>query len=806
LTGLIEADWRIDEAPMPARVPLRGTPQQEAFWGEMLHGDGHAVLEARAGTGKSSSCREAMWRLIEAGGSPSIRYCCFNKAIADEFERGCPPGVEVGTMHRFGLKALRRAFPAIQVDSEKTYKLLDSEPGGTDLKRYVRRSIAKLVGLAKNTAVRPGAPGLAAALADLVVFYDVQCWGAEDRVIAWAARVLSASAASAASCDFDDMLWMPLVLGLAFPKVDFLFIDECLPGWTPVLLADGTSKTIEEIVDGQLAVDVLAYDAEEGVQKPCRVTGWSRTLNRKPLVKIKARWTRKKGTNYPTNFIVCTIDHRVWANGEWIPAGEVRPGMVVQVETSAEKSQAGKITARGREVLAESVSARNEAGGMGGAREGSPGPPIRGGNGAGPTLAQSVLHEALGAGWTMEHIVTTYPATWTSGLPYHYKIDIANVDEMIAVEVDGESHRGARRDQDRRKDEFLRSRGWKVVRVPNRDAIQKTEAVAARILESECPIGAEVVSVEPVEIPDNYVYDLTVEGCHDFYANGILVHNCQDLNPVQHELADRLNPHGRTIAVGDSFQSIYAFRGADIQSMSRLRDALDARTLPLTVTWRCPASHVELARELVPDLEASPTARQGTILRTIDVDAAIDAAAPGDLVLCRANAPLVRSCLKLIGRRRRATMRGRAFGDSLQAIARDVSGDTIEDFQRLLLAWEAKEIARLDRRDGTEHLIEATRDKAGALGAIAETCGSPAEVPGVIATLFDDGPPEGRVTFSSVHRAKGSEAGTVLLIDLPYPARTRDGRPVPPAELGQRRNLSYVARTRSKDTLVLITP
>jgi hypothetical protein len=24
------------------------------------------------------------------------------------------------------------------------------------------------------------------------------------------------------------------------------------------------------------------------------------------------------------------------------------------------------------------------------------------------------------------------------------------------------------------------------------------------------------------------VYDLTVEGCHEFFANGVLVHNCMD--------------------------------------------------------------------------------------------------------------------------------------------------------------------------------------------------------------------------------------------------------------------------------------
>jgi hypothetical protein len=50
---------------------------------------------------------------------------------------------------------------------------------------------------------------------------------------------------------------------------------------------------------------------------------------------------------HPTNFVICTIDHKVFADGQWIPAGEVKPGMKVQIETLAQKSQFGKITKKG---------------------------------------------------------------------------------------------------------------------------------------------------------------------------------------------------------------------------------------------------------------------------------------------------------------------------------------------------------------------------------------------------------------------------------------------------------------------------
>lgn len=51
-----------------------------------------------------------------------------------------------------------------------------------------------------------------------------------------------------------------------------------------------------------------------------------------------------------------------------------------------------------------------------------------------------------------------------------YFIDVAFLDQKLAVELDGWEFHKDRKDQDEKKDEFLRSRGWSVVRVPSRDA------------------------------------------------------------------------------------------------------------------------------------------------------------------------------------------------------------------------------------------------------------------------------------------------------------------------------------------------
>jgi hypothetical protein len=108
-------------------------------------------------------------------------------------------------------------------------------------------------------------------------------------------------------------------------------------------------------------------------------------------------------------------------------------------------------------------------------------PPVQGGNGKGPTKPQEMLAVALG--WLMEHVVPTgAPKINPEGLPNHYKIDIADPITMTAIEVDGPSHNNllAHR-RDAKKDNFLRSRGWFVLRFSNADVLRNLDACVQRV-------------------------------------------------------------------------------------------------------------------------------------------------------------------------------------------------------------------------------------------------------------------------------------------------------------------------------------
>ncbi len=96
--------------------------------------------------------------------------------------------------------------------------------------------------------------------------------------------------------------------------------------------------------------------------------------------------------------------------------------------------------------------------------------------------------------------------------------------------------------------------------------------------------------------------------------DAVFVDEALDLNPVQIELVLRsVRPGGRVFAVGDRQQSLYGWRGADTMAIPNLINRLDATTLPLSISCRCPRRHVKLAGPFTPQMRAAPGAAEGAV-------------------------------------------------------------------------------------------------------------------------------------------------------------------------------------------------
>lgn len=272
----------------------------------------------------------------------------------------------------------------------------------------------------------------------------------------------------------------------------------------------------------------------------------------------------------------------------------------------------------------------------------------------------------------------------------------------------------------------------------------------------------------------------------------------QDLNAAQIQLVLKsIKPDGRVIVVADRNQSIYGFRGADIQAVPNLIEALNAKTLPLSITYRCPRSHVELAQTLVPEIEAAPGAKEGSIDYLLMIEA-LPLMKSGNMVLCRTNAPLVEVAFALIRSGQKAVMRGRDIGKNLVNIVQKMKAKGIHDFWTRLRSYEARETAKLLRLEKTNQLL-ALQDKIDTISAIGEDITTVEELVRKIEELFSD-QVEG-VVCSSVHRAKGLEAGRVFIIRadlMPHPMAQKDW------EQAQEKNIQYVAWTRAREELIFV--
>lgn len=286
----------------------------------------------------------------------------------------------------------------------------------------------------------------------------------------------------------------------------------------------------------------------------------------------------------------------------------------------------------------------------------------------------------------------------------------------------------------------------------------------------------------------------------------LIVDEAQDTNRCQQELALLLCPSGRIVIVGDRYQSIYGFRGADVTAIPSMTARLGetprgVKTMPLSVSWRCPSSHISLAQSIVPQIQAAENAPAGTVLNLL-LDKALYSMRPGNLVLCRCNAPLIPVAYALIRRGVKAVIRGRDIGSGLLALVQKLKANASALPQLLvaLRAYRWEELERLSRLgEKAAGRVGALNDRCDCIEELVSGCSSIPELEARIESLFadfeQDGAPKQAVVLGTIHRTKGLEAEVVFVLNpelIPHPMAKQEWEQV------QESNLAYVAATRCK--------
>lgn len=297
----------------------------------------------------------------------------------------------------------------------------------------------------------------------------------------------------------------------------------------------------------------------------------------------------------------------------------------------------------------------------------------------------------------------------------------------------------------------------------------------------------------------------------------VLVDEAQDVNPAQLAILDHLMANGSTklIFVGDPFQAIYGWRGAGIKSFEIMVDRYVASEHKLTMTWRCDRRVVEEAQRLVEDLRARPDAGTGVVstMPATNFDPLDMGLGAGDVVLCRNNAPLLRSALACVEQGLPVVLLGRNITNTIlntinYSWKRWPAATRSPEPLRNALKWaeeqfadrpmalsEAKEEIECAK---TMHRFLAKQDLLGdtladMLAAVQEACSA----------VFGDDHATDRLVFSTIHRAKGLEWDRVYALQ-PDKIPSRSARMLGGWHMDQELNLLYVMITRAKHSLTYV--
>lgn len=261
----------------------------------------------------------------------------------------------------------------------------------------------------------------------------------------------------------------------------------------------------------------------------------------------------------------------------------------------------------------------------------------------------------------------------------------------------------------------------------------------------------------------------------------ILVDEKQDFSPINDEMLRRYAEKGaRIVAVGDTWQSIYAFRGAVQGGMEKTKADFNCTVADLSVSFRCPS---EIVKHQTRNPKLTWSREGGRIIYPAIVhvtDFPDDA-----VIICRNNAPLFTLALRLLASKRGVNVTGTDIGYKVINIMNKLGKDSLPREQVL----DAIEAWRQDKLSVQSTTANDTADCMRVFACFGKTL---SEATGYAEHLFAQ---RGAITLTTGHKAKGLEWEKVYHLDR-HLIRTDIDE--------QEKNLDYVITTRSAEELTEI--
>ena len=275
----------------------------------------------------------------------------------------------------------------------------------------------------------------------------------------------------------------------------------------------------------------------------------------------------------------------------------------------------------------------------------------------------------------------------------------------------------------------------------------------------------------------------------------------QDFSVCQQKIIQMsLNRKGRLITVGDEYQSIYGFAGADADSYNKLSELNgESVRMPLSVCYRCSRSVVIEAQKVVPEIQYAPDAEMGDV-REGNMR---DDLQQGDWILCRNLKPLVQTYLWLMKNKIKSKIKGKDIGEGILSMINKTGAKTLRGMWTLLDLEKEKLFNKLKKRGVKQPSLhpkmELFNQRIEVIECLMNEVSDVAQLKRLIENIFTD--EVKGIMLSTIHKSKGLENNRILFLCpelIPSRYATTDWM------LEQERNLWYVAVTRAKKSLIYV--
>lgn len=194
---------------------------QEAIFEHIRNSSQNAVIEAVAGSGKTTTLLES----LKIANTESVIFVAFNKHIAEELKPKVPKGVRVSTMHGFGYEQILRSYGKIRVDNLKAKKIIQSKARDLNLvyaedKNTYAEDLSSLVDLLRLNLCTDKNQAL-------IISYKHSLINTSENLIEDAFYILKELNRTRDSIDFVDMVYIPAIEDIKIRQYDLVLVDEC---------------------------------------------------------------------------------------------------------------------------------------------------------------------------------------------------------------------------------------------------------------------------------------------------------------------------------------------------------------------------------------------------------------------------------------------------------------------------------------------------------------------------------------------------------------------------------------------------